>query len=186
MLGLSRAELSFLTVDDIIEANNLQPELAQLKQFWAENISLRKAEWQDDAPIRLPALITNADDLVVVRPTKSKPNFITSRETEGKIVILKDSRPAPSLELSGRIVIIEAADPGYDWIFSSQIAALVTKYGGAASHMAIRAAQFGIPAVIGCGEEIYNQFCIHERARINCGNREIEFITQDGKHNLLR
>ncbi|MGP8079635.1 MAG: PEP-utilizing enzyme [Dehalococcoidales bacterium] len=186
MLGLNRAELSFLTVDDIIEANNLQPERAQLKQLWTENIYSRKAECQDNARIRLPALITNADDPVVVKPTKSKPNFITLYETEGQIVILKDSRPAPSLKLSGKIVILEAADPGYDWIFSSQIAALVTKYGGAASHMAIRAAQFGIPAVIGCGEEIYNQFCIHERARINCGNREIEFITQNRKPNLLR
>jgi phosphohistidine swiveling domain-containing protein len=177
MLGFHRAELSFLTVDDIMEANDLQPERTQLKQFWGETISFRKAEWQDDARIRLPALITVPDDLVVVKPTKSKPNFITSREAEGRIIILKERLPSASRELSGKIVVIEAADPGYDWIFSSQIAALVTKYGGVASHMAIRSAQFGIPAVIGCGDVLYNEFCVHERARINCGKREIEFLT---------
>jgi len=175
-LSLGRAELSFLTVDDIIEANNLQPERDQLKKFWAENIYFRKKEWENDARIRLPALITEADDLVVVQPTKSKPNFITSHEAEGQIVILEDSRSSPSLELSGKIVVLEAADPGYDWIFSNKIAALVTKYGGAASHMAIRAAQFGIPAVIGCGDDLYHEFYVHEYARINCAKRHIEFI----------
>jgi phosphohistidine swiveling domain-containing protein len=175
-LSLGRDELSFLTVDDIIEANNLQPERDQLKKIWAENIYFRKAEWENDARIRLPALITEADDLVVVQPTKSKPNFITSHEAEGQIVILEDSRSSPSLELSGKIVVLEAADPGYDWIFSNKIAALVTKYGGAASHMAIRAAQFGIPAVIGCGDDLYHEFYVHEYARINCAKRHIEFI----------
>jgi Pyruvate phosphate dikinase, PEP/pyruvate binding domain./PEP-utilising enzyme, mobile domain. len=179
IVGLNRVELSFLTVDDIIEANNLQPGLAQLKQFWVENISFRKVEWENDARIHLPALITEADDLAVVRPTKSKPNFITTREAEGPIVILKDSRPSPSLDLFGKIVVLEAADPGYDWIFSGQLIALVTKYGGVASHMAIRAAQFGIPAVIGCGQELYNEFCIHERTRIDCGKKTIEFTTRD-------
>ncbi len=177
MLGLSRAELSFLTVDDIMEASDLQPEPAQLKQFWAESIDFRKAEWQDEARIRLPALITGPDDIVVVQPTKSKPNFITSREAEGRIIVLKERLPSASGQLSGKIVVLEAADPGYDWIFSSQIAALVTKYGGVASHMAIRSAQFGIPAVIGCGDGLYNEFCVHDRARINCGKREIEFLT---------
>jgi glutamine kinase len=176
MLGFSRTELSFLTVDDIMEANDLQPGQIQLQQFWAENIYFRKSEWQDDARIRLPALIMGPDDLVVVTPTKSKPNFITSREAEGQIVILKQRLPSASSELSGKIVVLEAADPGYDWIFSSQIAALVTKYGGVASHMAIRAAQFGIPAVIGCGDGLYNEFNVNNRARINCASREIEFL----------
>jgi phosphohistidine swiveling domain-containing protein len=177
MLGFSRTELSFLTVDDIVEANDLQPGRIQLQQFWAENIYFRTSEWRDDARIRLPALITGPDDLVVVKPTRSKPNFITSCEAEGQIVILKQRLPSASSELSGKIVVLVAADPGYDWIFSSQIAALVTKYGGVASHMAIRAAQFGIPAVIGCGDVLYNEFNVNNRARINCGSREIEFLT---------
>ena len=45
--------------------------------------------------------------------------------------------------------------PGFDWIFSQEIAGLITCYGGAASHMAIRCAEFGIPAAIGCGTKIY-------------------------------
>ena len=175
MLELGRADLSFLTVEDIIEANNLQPELSYLKQFWVENIGFRQAEWDEGNRIRLPALITGADDLAVVRPTASKPNFITTRAATGPIIVLRDSRPVPSGELSGKIVVLEAADPGLDWIFSGRIAALVTEYGGVASHMAIRAAQFGLPAVIGCGPELYREFDLHEHVRIDCRLRAIEF-----------
>ncbi len=34
---------------------------------------------------------------------------------------------------------------------------LVTKYGGVNSHMAIRCAEFELPAAIGCGEQIFDR-----------------------------
>jgi phosphoenolpyruvate-protein kinase (PTS system EI component) len=37
-------------------------------------------------------------------------------------------------------------------LFSRGIAGLITRYGGAASHMAIRCTELGIPAAIGCGD----------------------------------
>ena len=40
----------------------------------------------------------------------------------------------------------------HDYLFSKNIGGLITCYGGANSHMAIRCAELGIPAVIGCGE----------------------------------
>ena len=45
----------------------------------------------------------------------------------------------------------------FDWIFTFKIKGLITKFGGAASHMAIRCAEFQIPAAIGCGEIIFNE-----------------------------
>ena len=47
--------------------------------------------------------------------------------------------------LTNKIIIIESADPGYDWIFNYNIKGLITKYGGANSHMAIRSAEKSIP-----------------------------------------
>ena len=58
-------------------------------------------------------------------------------------------------ELDNKIVVIENADPGYDWIFGHKILGLVTKFGGINSHMTIRCSELSIPAVIGCGEQIY-------------------------------
>ena len=59
-------------------------------------------------------------------------------------------------DLAGKIVCIENADPGFDWIFTRGIACLVTRFGGANSHMAIRCAEYGLPAAIGVGERLYD------------------------------
>lgn len=48
-------------------------------------------------------------------------------------------------DITGKIVVVPKADPGYEWIFTKKIRAFITKYGGAASHMAIRCAEFDIP-----------------------------------------
>ena len=48
-------------------------------------------------------------------------------------------------DFSNKIIFIENADPGYDWLFGLGISGLVTKYGGANSHMAIRCAEFSLP-----------------------------------------
>ena len=70
--------------------------------------------------------------------------------------------------LNDKIVIIEGADPGFDWIFSQKIAGLITKYGGANSHMAIRCAEFGIPAAIGCGEQRFEQLLRSIKVQLDC------------------
>ena len=70
--------------------------------------------------------------------------------------------------MNNRIVLIEGADPGYDWIFSQNIAGLITKYGGANSHMAIRCAEFGIPAAIGWGEQRYNAIKNSKQVHLDC------------------
>ena len=59
-------------------------------------------------------------------------------------------------KINGKIILIENADPGCDFIFNYEILGLITKYGGANSHMAIRCAEFNLPAAIGCGEQIFD------------------------------
>ena len=44
-------------------------------------------------------------------------------------------------DVTGRIVLIPSADPGYDWLLARGIAGLITMFGGANSHMAVRAAE---------------------------------------------
>ena len=60
-----------------------------------------------------------------------------------------------TINVNESIVLIPQADPGYDWLFGQRIAGLITMYGGANSHMAIRSAEFGLPAAIGVGEQLF-------------------------------
>lgn len=103
---------------------------------------------------------------------EARPNFITNKVVEAPIVNLDEDHDS---DITGKIVVLTKADPGYDWIFAKDIAGFVTKYGGAASHMAIRCAEFGIPAAIGCGEKIYQR--IH-RMQIMCLDCENGRITE--------
>jgi phosphoenolpyruvate-protein kinase (PTS system EI component) len=87
-----------------------------------------------------------------------------------------EKTPSSTDEYSGKIILISQADPGYDWLFGHHISGLVTMYGGANSHMAIRAAEFGLPAAIGVGEKLYKKLTHAKTVELDCGSRRIEVI----------
>ena len=74
-------------------------------------------------------------------------------------------------------MLLEVADPGFDWILSQPISGIITKYGGANSHIAIRCAEFGIPAAIGCGERLFNSLEEGNSVEINCLLEKIKVIS---------
>ena len=81
--------------------------------------------------------------------------MITQKIINGEVILEKNIL---SKNIANKIICIESADPGYDYLFSKNIKGLITCYGGANSHMAIRCAEIGIPAVIGCGEQSFNKY----------------------------
>ena len=74
------------------------------------------------------------------------------------------------------LLLIANVDPGYDWVFTHNIAGLVTIFGGVNSHMAIRAGELGIPAVIGVGETAFTQWSQAQVLEIDCANRRVVII----------
>ena len=72
--------------------------------------------------------------------------------------------------------MIPSADPGYDWIFSRNIAGFITSYGGANSHMAIRAGELNIPAVIGTGETLFAQLSKAKIVHLDCANQKVTVL----------
>ena len=78
--------------------------------------------------------------------------------------------------MTGRIIIIERADPGFDWIFTQNIVGLVTKFGGVNSHMAIRCAELNLPAAIGCGEQIFDRLLKAGAIELDCSKGVVEPI----------
>lgn len=113
-----------------------------------------RARRQLAASTPLPALITDRADISMFLMARDVPNFVGTRSVIAPTVRLENIGDTVE-QLDGRIVLIPRADPGFDWIFGHHIAGLVTLYGGANSHMAIRAAEHGLPAAIGVGEQRY-------------------------------
>ena len=102
----------------------------------------------------LPDQIHGEADLVCFEQCKAAPNFVSCKKVRGPVTALSP-KTRPDVDLGGKIVLTPNADPGFDWIFSRGIAGLVTMYGGTNSHMAIRAAEFQLPAATGIGEGVF-------------------------------
>ena len=165
--GLSRADIAFMTIEDLRRVH----AAGRVDLKIVETISRRKAQQQQHRRIRLPVLIAEPMDCDVVRIPFERPTFVTNGRAAGRVRRLRiDDR---HFDIDGAVVVIENADPGYDWVFSHNIQAIITKFGGANSHMAIRCAEFGLPAVIGCGERIFEQVCARSFIEFDCASETI-------------
>ncbi len=160
--GLSREDISFATIDELLAA----PDPGRL----AETIARAREAYTLTRAIRLPHIIREPADIDVVRVPMGQPTFITGRSvTAPARRLIMPATP----DIDGHIILIESADPGFDWIFSHGIAGLITKYGGANSHMAIRSAEFGLPAAIGCGEQLFETLTGAAVIELNCATRKV-------------
>lgn len=141
----------------------------------AKSIEYGKRSYQATCKLKLPPLIVKPQDIWSFQLPASEPNFITQKTIAAKTIQLSSEKK----DLSGAIVFIPSADPGYDWIFSNNIGGLVTMYGGANSHMAIRAGELGIPAVIGAGEVLYQKWLEATVLQIDCMNCQVLTLKKD-------
>ncbi len=174
MLGLKREDMSHVDWPTLYKYKN--PEFMALdyaRHILGKSIERHRRErrWYDT--VILPPVIASEKDLYIVSPYRALPNFITSKTAAGEILCLDSKNMAGNSKINGRIVLMENADPGYDWIFTKKPLAIVTRYGGVASHMAIRCAEFGIPAAIGTGEVIYTTLTRSTYARLDCERKLI-------------
>lgn len=156
-LKIAREDMSYLEIQDLMSYHS--------RDTYIQIIQARRNMYHAYTYLVLPEVIFGVGDIDVIDIDEARPNFITNKVVEADIADLDAN---DSNDITGKIVVLTKADPGYDWIFAKNIAGFVTKYGGAASHMAIRCAEFGIPAAIGCGEKIFQKVCMMERMELNC------------------
>jgi choline kinase len=126
--------------------------------------------------VELPSLLCQSLDFTQFEYSSNQPNFVGSGKVVADCVDLEQFKGDESLELEGKIALIPQADPGYDWLFGRGIAGLITLYGGANSHMAIRAAEFGLPAAIGVGESRYASWSRAQVLELDAGNHRVQVI----------
>ncbi len=169
-IGLSREEMSSVDIKTVIDQYGSLSHL-DLGDILRGDVERNRDAYDVTRLIRLPQLITSESHVYDFHLSRTEPNFITQRRVS-ELVVLEDE--ILNQDLSRRIVFIRSADPGYDWLFSRNIGGLVTMYGGANSHMAIRCAELSIPAVIGCGEKNFESWSRSRMLEIDCTNRLVK------------
>lgn len=168
-LGFDRNNISYFGIEEILGLQ-FYDNINDMSEYLRETLPERKKIYSGYSQVIMPEIISSPSDFDIVSMTDARPNFITDKKISSECIKLGENN---NLDIAGKIILIEKADPGYDWIFTKNIAGLITKYGGAASHMAIRCAEFGIPAAIGCGEKIFASACSREFIELDCHNRKI-------------
>ena len=164
-LEINREDLAFLDVRVLMNAYSSSFNLGQEFQ---KSIEKGKLDYHYASVIELPSLIRNESEILSFTEEDASPNFITSGSVAG---VAKSKLE----NLSGHIALIEGADPGYDWIFQKGITGLITAYGGANSHMAVRCSELNLPAAIGVGDRLFKELKNAFHVNLDCGNRIIEY-----------
>lgn len=170
---LKKRDISFLKINEI---NEILKENKTNKKIIFNKISNRQKDYKTNLNIKTPQLIIDSSYIDVVPFQTNKANFITDKKVSGGVLVIDKLINIKKTVFRNKIVLIENADPGYDWLFTKNILALVTKYGGRNSHMAIRCYELKIPAVIGCGEKMYHDLVSSNKIYIDSNNEIIKKI----------
>lgn len=170
-VDIGREDMAYL---DISVVKQLYSDLyaGDVKDIFWRNIQENKEQYLKTVQIRLPSVITKPEDVYAFWMLHEEPNYITQKSVVADTMVFEKKKS----ELQGKIVFIRAADPGYDFLFTKGISGLVTQFGGANSHMAIRCAEMGIPAVIGAGEKNFAEWSRYGRISLDCQKKQVAGI----------
>jgi len=167
--GLSEEDCAFLDYDTM---RALYSESGSVRETLRKSVIQGRERHALTRTLVLPPVIASPDDVFAFHLPPSQPNFITQKSVTAQTASVGD----PPESFAGRILFVPSADPGFDWIFTRDIGGFVTQFGGANSHMAIRAGELGIPAVIGAGEALFEQWRKARKLCLNCTNQRVSVI----------
>jgi glutamine kinase len=167
--GLSTEDCAFLDYRAIRE---LYSESGSVEHVLRESVARGREHHALARHLILPSIITSPDDVFAFHLPPTRPNFVTRKSATAPVALVSHNPES----FAGKILLIPSADPGFDWIFSRGISGFITQFGGVNSHMAIRASELGIPAVIGAGEGLFQQWQSARTLSIDCSNQKVTVI----------
>ena len=85
----------------------------------------------------MPSIISSEKDFDLIALQVAKPNFITNQSITSAVINL--DRKYQQSTLNNKIILLEHADPGFDWIFSRNPSGLITKFPFGPEHNIIKA-----------------------------------------------
>ncbi len=154
-------DMEHLTINEIISSQKIT------KKKITKKIYDNKKNQLLNRTIKLPEIVVEKENAYIGASVVSTPNFVTDQNIIANIIYINNSLKQ---NLDNKIILLENADPGFDFIFGFKIRGLITKYGGANSHMTIRCNELNIPAAIGCGDTIFSRLKKADKVNLNCKN----------------
>jgi hypothetical protein len=172
-IGLKDANLSYLNIKNVLSLYNNFSHYDIIKNL-NKDIQENKKTYRYNKNFNLPSIIISKKDIYYFEEKKASPTFITNKKIISKFTIL--GKMSKKSDLNDKIICIENADPGYDFIFNYKINGLITAFGGPNSHMSIRCNEFSIPAAIGVGELKFKQLNKNNTLYLNCEKKMLSGI----------
>lgn len=174
LYAVDRNTVANLSIDDVLrftetppnEASGRARDIASLAQ---ENASIHRRM----SHLALPSTIAAKRDIALIGPSGTEPNFVTQGKVIGRPRFLASDVSTDSESIRGAILLFETADPGFDWVFLHDPMAIITQYGGAGSHMAVRCGAYNLPAAIGCGEHLFEMLKRADSITLDCANERV-------------
>jgi len=172
--NIPRKDLEYLSIKNLLNYySNVNSK--KLKEILIDEIVKNKKEEKILNLLKMPDFLSSSKDLYIQQEKTKVANYITENVVSGNIIEFKKIKNFS--ELNDKIVLLENADPGYDFIFSRKLKGLITCYGGANSHMSIRCLEINLPAIIGVGSKIYDEILNSNFIEINCKQNFFRKIT---------
>ncbi|MBL7912846.1 MAG: hypothetical protein JNJ41_17415 [Bacteroidia bacterium] len=171
--GIKREDLVYMDIKTFIDLY-ASLDYRDVKEIFERDIEKNKRTYRYTKAVKLPSLISDPNDVYFHFLQADEPNYITLKSICSQTVSQENVN---NEILDNKIIFIRSADPGFDFLFTKNIGGLVTQFGGANSHMAVRCAELGIPAVIGAGETNFNAWSSAKLLEVDCLNKIVKIIS---------
>ncbi|NVJ15385.1 PEP-utilizing enzyme [Myxococcus sp. AM010] len=168
-LGLSRDDLAHLSLEQVEAALGLSP--AEARRWCRDAVDEAREHAAAVNLIELPDILVRTSHLLFHVSSGEQPLFVTQACVRAPVLVA-NGLPDPE-HVRGAIVLLERADPGYDGLLALGVAGIVTAYGGANSHMAVRCTELQLPAAIGVGREQFRRLSGGRVMTLDCGGRRL-------------
>ena len=145
----------------------------ELSEYLNQDIKQNIRNYNFNNNIKSPEVIINKKDVFEFEENSNKPNFFGNNSVIAKTNYLETKS---KINLKGKIVLINSADPGFDFIFNHDIKGLITEFGGANSHMSIRCSELNIPSAIGVGSNFFETLTKSKKIILNPTEEKIDII----------
>ncbi len=157
---------------DFFEVDELEALVRSEKNFEISELAQRKRSYENKIKIRFPDVFFGSEEFLCFEERTRLGHFIGTGSLQGDVIYL--AADSSERDLRGKIVVFERGEPGLDWVFDQRPKAVLTRYGGPNSHVAIRCHEAGCKGLLGLDENSFSAVKTAKNILLNCDTKTFE------------